>query len=284
MYGGFNLNINLNEYPSIKAIHVIKNNKLIINAKREGIKKNQVFQIGCIFKSFLSILIGVAIKEGRINSVEDCILDYFNYKDTLDNKWYKLKIKHALSNTTGLMWPGPGEQIPESMNKVLKLDFESEPGLRFKYKPDPQIIVYLLEEAYQCDIVELFERKIVKCFEHKDYIWHSDNIQGMQVSIGMLDELGQLMLNKGIINGNEMFSEKYYDQCITKCSMGGFPENTSYGLGWWVDIIQEVTVMFAAGFGGQRVLLIPKKNICMSIISDMDRSHPEYIKILEQII
>lgn len=284
MKGDFNLNINLEEYQSIKEIHIVVNDELLLGAKREGIIEKDAFPIGCVFKSFLSVLLGVAIKEGRINSIEDCILDYIDYDDIMDINWYKLKIKHALSNTTGLIWPGPEEKIPENMHEVLKLNFASEPGLVFKYKPDPQIIVYLLEKIYECDIVKLFERKIVSSFKHKDYIWHSDNIQGMQVSIGMLDELGHLMLNKGSINGCELFSEQYYEQCITKYSNGGFPENSAYGLGWWIDIVQGVFVVYAAGFGGQRVLFVPEKEMSISLLSDMDRPHPEYFEIVEQLI
>lgn len=277
------MNISLDEYPSIKEIHVMKDNELIVNLQRENILQTQLFPVGCIFKSFLSVLMGIAIKERRINSIEDSVLDYVKHQDTTEINWYKLKIKHALSKTTGLVWPGQGEEIPKNMDEVMKLNFESEPGLVFKYKPDPQIIVYLLESVYQCSIVELFESKLVKNFKNKEYVWNRDNIQDMQVTIGMLDELGQLMLHKGMIYGNEIFSGEYYNECITKYSNGGFPENTAYGLGWWLNKIHELPVMYAAGFGGQQIYIIQKKNICMSIVSDMDRPHPEYRKIMEQL-
>ena len=56
--------------------------------------------------------------------------------------------------------------IPHNMNEIMDLKFESDPGLRFKYKPDPQIIVYLLENIYPCNIVDLFQSKIVKYFKN----------------------------------------------------------------------------------------------------------------------
>ncbi len=278
------MKIELDKYPSIKAIHIIQNNELILNESKEGSEHNQLYPIGCVFKSFLSVLIGSAIKERRINSIEDCILDYVDHKEIIDSNWYKIKIKHALSKTTGLVWPGPGEMIPQNMNEVMDLNFESDPGLRFKYKPDPQLIVYLLENVYQCNIVDLFESKIVKYFNHKKFIWQSENIQDMSVSIGMLDELCQLMLHKGEINHTNLFSEQYYNQSILPYSNGGFPENTPYGLGWWLGTWDKTDYFYAAGFGGQRALIIPTRNITMSLISDMDRPHPEYSKIAEQLM
>ena len=244
------MKIELDKYPSIRAIHVIQNDELIFNGSKEDIGQKQLYPIGCVFKSFLSVLIGSAIKERRINSIEDCILDYVDHNKINDINWYKIKIKHALSKTTGLLWPGPGEMIPQNMNEVMNLDFESDPGSRFKYKPDPQIIVYLLENIYQCNIVELFQSKIVKYFNDKKFIWQSENIQDMSVSIGMLDELCRLMLHKGKINNNDIFSEQYYDQSIIAYSNGGFPENMLYGLGWWLGTLNKTQYFYAAGFGG----------------------------------
>ena len=102
------MKIELDKYPSIRAIHVIQNDELIFNGSKEDIGQKQLYPIGCVFKSFLSVLIGSAIKERRINSIEDCILDYVDHNKINDINWYKIKIKHALSKTTGLLLPGPG--------------------------------------------------------------------------------------------------------------------------------------------------------------------------------
>lgn len=59
-----------------------------------------------------------------------------------------------------------------------------------------------------------------------------NDIQGMKVSILLLNELGQLLLNKGVIHGKRLFSEEYYEQSICEYSSGGLPECTPYGLSW----------------------------------------------------
>ena len=249
---------------------------------RENEKETQLFPIGCIFKSFLSVLVGIAIYEGKVGSIEDCIIDYISHEEITDNNWYKLKIRHALSKTTGIVWPGPQEPIPASMNEVMELKFESEPGISFQYKPDPQIIVYLLEEVYGVEITQLFKTKIIACFKNKDYEWDRDDIQGMKVSIPLLEELGQLLLNKGVIGGKRLFSEEYYEQSICKYSCGGFPECTSYGLSWWLGSCSNISYFCASGFGGQYLAIIPQKKMIISILSDMDRPHPENKDVIGQ--
>lgn len=273
--------LNLQNYVNVRAVHIIKDEQTIFKYIRENEMETSLFSIGCIFKSFLSVLVGIAIYEGKIDSIEDCIIDYVSHEEIKNVNWYKLKIKHALSKTTGIIWPRPQEPIPTNMREVMELLFENEPGVSFQYKPDPQIIVYLLEEIYGLEITELFKTKIISCFTNKDYEWDRDDIQGMKVSIQMLNELGQLLLNKGIINGKRLFSEEYYEQMIEEYSCGGFPECVPYGLSWWIENSSNVPYFCASGFGGQKLVIAPQKKITISILSDMDRPHPENKDVIE---
>lgn len=267
--------LNLNNYLNLRAVHVIRHGQNVFEYTRENENMTRLFPVGCIFKSFLSVLVGVAIYEGKIESIEDCVIDYVSHGGITDNNWYKLKIKHVLSKTSGIVWPGPQEPVPANMNEVMRLGFESEPGVSFQYKPDPQIIVYLLEEIYGIEITRLFETKIISWFQNKEYEWSRDDIQDMKISVQLLDELGQLLLNRGVLNGKRLFAEEYFEQSIREYSCGGFPECAPYGLGWWLGIYSDIPYFYAGGFGGQYLTIIPKKKMTISILSDMDRPHPE---------
>ncbi|MBQ6996249.1 MAG: serine hydrolase [Lachnospiraceae bacterium] len=275
--------INKYEYPHIKAIQIIRNKKVVFEQLREDIDENTLFPVGCIFKSFLAILVGIAIYEGKIESIEDCVLDYFLHNDVTDLNWYRLKIKHALSKTTGLIWPGPREPMPKGIKEVMQLKFENEPGILFQYKPDPQIIVYLLEEVYDMEITKLFEEKLLSHFTNRTYQWNRDNIENMRVSVDILNDFGQLMLNKGTVGEKRLFSEDFFEQSVTGYSDGGFPECAPYGLGWWINEIAGVECFYAAGFGGQYLTVLPEKEMVIIILSDMDRPHPENKKIIESV-
>lgn len=150
---------NLDNFGHLKNICVIKNEQVIFEYIRENEEGTLLFPIGCIFKSFLSVLVGIAIYEGRIGSIDDCVIDYISHEIIADRNWYRLKIKHALSKTTGITWPGPQEPLPINMREVMELKFESEPGVSFQYKPDPQIIVYLRN-------IRTRNHEIVSCKSH----------------------------------------------------------------------------------------------------------------------
>lgn len=274
----------VSNYVNIKAVNIIKGEQMIFEYVRANERETALFSVGCIFKSFLSVLVGIAIYEGKINSIEDCVIDYVSHEEITNTNWYKLKIKHALSKTTGIIWPRPQETMPVNMREIMEMRFESEPGVSFQYKPDPQIIVYLLEEIYELEITELFKTKIISNFINKNYEWNREDIQGMKVSIGVLNELGQLLLNKGSINGKRLFSEEYYNQMVKEYSCGGFPEGVPYGLSWWIEKNQTISYFSACGFGGQKLVVVPQKEMIISILSDMDRPHPENRDIIEMAI
>lgn len=62
-------------------------------------------------------MVGIAIYEGKVQSIEDDVIEYFPRIQQYESEWSKLKIKHVLSKMTGIIWPGPTERLPE--NKKL---------------------------------------------------------------------------------------------------------------------------------------------------------------------
>ncbi len=274
--------LNLEDFPHIKAVRIWQGNEIIFNDLKHY-KEYDLFSVGCIFKSFLSALVGIAIHEGKIGSVKDRITDYYT-ESMYTSEWNNIMIFNALSKTTGLRWPIIGEPMPKNMSEVFKLPIVRTPGTEFMYKPDPQIIVYLLEDLYEMSISDLFKEKILSNYPGVNCDWRSDNIEGMQVSIRLLDEFGKLYLHKGKVGSTYIFDEDYYKLSIEKYSDGGFPERLAYGLGWWLGTYKDVPYFFASGFGGQILGIIPDKNMTISILSEMDRPHPENKSIIDMAI
>lgn len=71
---------------------------------------------------------------------------------------------------------------------------------------------------------------------------------------------------------------------MTAYSYGGFPECNPYGLGWWLGEHEKIPYYYAAGFGGQLLAIIPQRNTVISILSDMDRPHPENKEVIHAYI
>lgn len=99
----YNLQLNNN---NINSVLIIKNGYIVAEGYAHPFNKDFVEQIYCITKPFISTMIGILIREGKIKSVNQRVLDFFNY-ETLDHMTCikdKLTIKDLLTNTTGFEW------------------------------------------------------------------------------------------------------------------------------------------------------------------------------------
>ena len=87
---------------NIKQIVAYKDNMLEIEEYKAGFKKDDTMNVMSVTKSVTSLLVGIAIDQGLIKSVDDFVMDY--YKDIYTPKRgektiYKVTIKHLLTMT-----------------------------------------------------------------------------------------------------------------------------------------------------------------------------------------
>ncbi len=136
-----------------------------------------------------------------------------------DSRWRHLTVGHALSKTTGLCWPGPGERMPSDMSEVFKLQFSTDPGAEFAYKPDPQIIVYLLERIYEKGIVEIMQENLICKLGNDKWNWDRNRIEDIQLPIKILDRFGELYLQSGKIDELIIFEENYTQTSLENIQM-----------------------------------------------------------------
>ena len=74
------------------------------------------------------------------------------------------------------------------------------------------------------------------------------------------------MLNKGVVFGKRVVSEKYIDWLLEKpLLVDGFlkgeKEVDYYSNGWWVGEVLEKNIFYARGFNGQYIVVVPDLNL-----------------------
>jgi len=274
------------DFPHINTILIMQDNKVILSENYNGFQDNDLHKAGCIFKSFISALVGIALKEKLITSLEQKLIDFYSDElpDKIDDGFSSLTLRHILTNSSGINWPGSNERIPADIQEVFKLTFKDMPGTSFEYKPDPQIIVYLLEKLTGNEFISYADEKLMKPLGIKHYTWKKLHMEDMRINMGELVKLGELYLCKGNWNEVTLFDENYYYESVKFQVVGGFPELTNYGYYWWIDKYQNIDFFYASGFGGQIMCVVPKLNLITIIMSQMDRPHMENKIIIRNII
>jgi hypothetical protein len=274
------------DFPHVNAISISQHGECLLKEYFNGYESGVIFKVGCIFKNFVSALVGIAIQEKKIESLEQKLVDYYPMirLNDIDNYFTILTLKHVMTKTSGISWPRFGDKLPQNMQEVFKLKFKDIPGDIFDYKPDPQIMIYLLEDLYGNNIVNIADEKLFKPLGIKKWEWNRDDIENMRISVDDLDIFGELYLKKGIYMEKCLFTEEFYLDSIQPYSLGGFPEGKPYGYYWWIDKYQGMEYYGACGFGGQKLCIVPFFDTSITIISKMDKPHPENNAIIRNII
>ena len=275
-----NKEVDLMQELDSKAFLVIKNDSLIFEQYWEGHTNETVSNSFSVAKTLVAMLVGIAVEEGHIQSLDDKVADYLpEFKEGGKDV---VTIRHLLSMSSGLDWEESGKD-PFSDNAesyygtelrrlVLSQEMDSEPGKVFKYQSgNSQLLGYILEAATEIDLSEYAESRIWKRVgaEH-DAFWSLDKELGdekafccMYATARDYAKLGQLLLNKGCYGDEQIIPSWYYHEMIRPQNLSTEDgiENYRYGLHTWTYLDPEGKVDYCRGINGQYIITIPSENL-----------------------
>lgn len=302
--------INLLEFHSYVAdnqsnicqVTVIQNGKTIINDIWNGYKRDDTVHTMSVTKSIVSLLVGIAIEQGLIGSVDDYVLDYFpDYKIKRGEKTIqKVTLKNLLTMTAPYKYKSePWSKICVQEDwSIAALDFlGGRRGIigEFQYSTlGIHILTGIIAEVSKMTTVNfankyLFEpltiapRKIYVAPDaeaHKAFtvgktpkgeIWFSDDKgvgaagYGLCLSADEMSKIGLLCLKKGVFNNKRIVSEKWLEEStIVRLHCGEKFRDMKYGYLWW--IIDENTGSYAAiGNSGNVIYINPQKELVVAV-------------------
>lgn len=260
---------------------VIHNKEIIHESYYNGFTKEMPTNSFSAAKSVVSLLIGVAIDEEKIESVDQLVSDFLpSFKE---GKKAKITIRHLLTMSSGLSWSESGKN-PYSNNAeayygehlsdlILGQTVVAEPGKIFDYKSgDTQVLTYVLEAATGETLTDYFNSKIWSHLnsEYMGY-WNLDKEGGDEKGFCCLylttrdfARLAQFIIQKGVWNGKRLVSENYITKAI-------FPSkellekdgkvNNRYGWQWWYANHKGKDIHYGRGLLGQYYIAIPSDNL-----------------------
>lgn len=274
-----------------KAFLVLKNDTLIYEKYWGGHTAETVSNSFSVVKTLVAILIGVAIEDGDIKSIDDPVSLYL--PEFINKEKEQLTIRHLLEMASGLDWEesakNPFSDNAESYygselrRLVLGQSMKSTPGKVFKYQSgNSQLLGYILESATGVDLSEYAEDKVwSKMGAEHDAYWSLDKTLGdekafccMYATARDYAKLGKLILNKGRLNDEQIIPSWYFSEMVTPQQLTtreGIP-NYRYGLHTWTYLDPEGKVNYCRGVNGQYVITIPSENIVIVRLGSKKKS------------
>ena len=275
------------QLEDLLSLLVIQNGVIVSEQYYHGAAQSSVFNVKCVAKSFLSPLVGIAIREKYITGVEQKISDYFpEYSDTWkDPLKREIKIRDLLTLTAGFKWVenGPITFAWLSSNNWVKfaldLSMEYAPGEHFNYDTaESHLLSVIITRATKMSTLEFGYKYFFKPLGIMVKGWDTDP-RGyyyggceMYFTARDLAKLGILYLNGGSDNGKqivpaEWVNESIKNQAIISSYGGGI---CGYGYLWWLRKSGEYDVYFAWGYNGQHIFNIPALNLVVVTTSSLN--------------
>ena len=236
-----------------------------------------------IAKSFTSAIIGIAIDQGYIESVDDKFSDYFGeLNNDSTQQWKKeLGISHVLTMTSGINWTEEGifsndiiqmsrseDYLEDVMNKPLK----NKPGTDWSYNSGESMYLSgLINLLTGKSLLQYAEENLLNPIGINNINWIADSknhtVAGWGIDATMHDfaKFGYLFLNNGNWDGKQIISEEWIMESTSAFS----DDYPFYGYLWWLgeDAFFESTVdlpddlYMAIGAFGQYLVIVPSKNL-----------------------
>lgn len=272
------LNINESSKEQLIALKttsflIVKNGEIIhesyYDQHNEHTKSNS-FSMG---KSFIGLLIGIAIDNHEISSFDAPITDYLPFRIPNDEG---ITIRHLLGMSSGLNWSESGSNplsdnaeayYSSDLNEIMKKGrFDKKPGLAFEYlSGNSQLLGIILKEATGVSPTEYFEQHVwSKIGAEHDLFWSLDREDGFEKTFCCAyattrdyARIGQLILNNGKWNGEEVISSETLNTLLSPFDL----KEAHYGLHFWRYNHPVHPAVYARGILGQYIVVIPSLNV-----------------------
>ena len=262
---------------------VIKDGAIVFEDYYQGAQASDHRISWSVAKSFLSTLIGAAVDRGDIASIEDPME---KYAPSLENTAYEgVSIRNVLNMSSGVRF---NEDYFDNNSDVVKMtnilaiqgsldefttrytqrDFE--PGEYMRYVSiDTHALGMVLKGATGKTPSENFEAVLGSKLGFSEGIYYLTDSEGNEYVLGGLNMtardyalLGQLFLQKGEWNGEQIISESWVAESTASSAPPRYDGGAlRYGYQWWVPTPRAEPEFsndyVAAGFYGQHIYVNP---------------------------
>jgi len=243
-----------------------------------------------VAKSFTSTLVGAAINDGYIESIEDMVSDYI--PDLKGSAYDDVSIRHLLTMNSGVRWnedyedpnsdvalfnehkPDPGLDV--TVSYMRRLPREVPAGTRWQYNTgETNLIGVLVSSATGKTLADYLAEKIWTPFGmQQNASWllgvTDHEIAGCCIQAATRDfaRYGLFMLAGGVVQDSPVLPADWIANATTKNADIGMP-GKGYGYQWWT---YDDGSYAAQGIFGQGIFIDPNRQLVIASNSNWPRA------------
>lgn len=267
------LNLKLNSFI------LMQNGKATSTFYRDPYRPGTPQLLFSLSKSFTSIAIGIACDEGLLD-LRDKVISFFPDKLPLaiSDNLAEMTIHHLLSMNAGHhdnIYRSVAEQM-DWVKAYLAMEVEHKPGTYYRYSThSTYMLSAILERVTGQKLTEYLMPRLFMPLGISSPSWETCPLgvvaggMGLSIPTEGIAKFGQMLLNKGIFNGQRIVSEKYISLATSMQSDTSRDEERidfSQGYGYQFFLCRDGCFMGNGGYG-QLCFVSPKHQVVIAATS-----------------
>ena len=275
---------------SIHSIIIYQNGTIPLEVYFKPYNKHVSHNMKSTSKVVISALVGIALREGYIESLDESAFSYFPEYDVNSGRKSSITLRDLLTMSSGLKWE---ENNLNSMytffvskrivKRVLNQPLVSEPGSKFNYNTGlTHLLSAIISKASGTSTLQFAERYLFQPLDIHNVQWEKDrdgfHIGGSELFMTprAMTKFGVMYLNGGEYAGRQIVPKDWVTESTMTQIEGLFHgARVKYGYLWWVDIGNQLFTyldnekdFLAMGVHGQRIYICPNLDTVVVITAD----------------
>jgi CubicO group peptidase (beta-lactamase class C family) len=292
------LYLNAAELETLYGLLVIKNGYLIAEGYFNDGAVEQLSGRQSATKSFTSALVGIALDQGCLSSVDQKMMDFFPEfaGQITDPRKEQITIRDLLQMRAGYPWeerePPYFDILFLSNNwhwlpHIVDFPLTSDPGTEFHYSNlTSHLLGVIVARACDTDLKSYGREHLFTAInaEVADWTCDADNYNWgsfeIYVTARDMAKFGLLYLNDGEYEGKQVLSAEWVTESLQSYSeninftgwfssrLGRYFRDIGYGYQWWSARVGDHHFDFAWGHGGNLIVLLHELDMIVVAIAD----------------
>ena len=262
------------------ALLVMKDGVIVSEIYRNLTNQDTHFMSWSMAKSITGMLVGAAVADGRVRSLDDKIATYL--PELAGGAYRDVTIRQVMEMRSGVDYEerydfaNPGIAARNHDNALVKnivrfadaardIKRKHEPGAVFEYKTiDTAVLGWLVERVVGTTVASYMTQKIWEplgaeangffIMDGPPGVGREFTGAGFNATLRDYGRFGQMILNGGVANGSRLFSEGWVREA-TAPARGQEGPLGGYGYQWWT--VANTPAFMALGLQGQYIYVDP---------------------------
>jgi CubicO group peptidase (beta-lactamase class C family) len=262
------------------AFVVVRNDSLLHEQYWDGYSDTSHTNSFSVAKTYCSILLGCALKDGYVKSLDQSVSDFI--PEFKEGERSKVTLRHLATMTSGIdfnesyinpfAYPAEGYYGSDVLGACLPYKMGEEPGKVFRYlSGNSALLGICISKATGKTLSQYLSDRLWTDLECRQPAWWSlDKKDGQEKGFCCLNSnatdfarIGMLYLNYGRWKGKQIVDSEYVANSIVpfNCIEDDGTPNKTYGYNWWLTEHNGKKLFYARGILGQYVICVPEKKL-----------------------